>query len=188
MGRNLIETIMGAVVLLVAGFFLLFAYRQADLGAVKGYAVSASFLSVGGLANGGDVLINGIKVGTVTDQQIDPNTFNAVVHMSIKPSIHLPVDTVATIGSESLLGGKFVKLEPGHSAQTIPPGGTIAHTKNYESLEEMVGKIIFLATENGSAKGGNGAAPSAAEPAQPEAPAPALPNPAPTSPGEGEGK
>ena len=83
MGRNLIETIMGAVVLLVAGFFLVFAYRQADLGAVKGYPLSASFLSVGGLANGADVRINGIKVGSVTKQAIDPNTFQAVVHMSV---------------------------------------------------------------------------------------------------------
>ncbi len=182
MGRNLIETIMGAVVLLVAGFFLLFAYSQADLGAVKGYPVSAAFTSVGGLANGGDVIINGIKVGTVTDQRIDPNTFNAVVHMSIKPSVHLPVDTVATIGSESLLGGKYVRLEPGHSAETIPSGGTIGHTKNYQSLEEMVGKIIFLATDNGTGK----SAPAAAPP-EPSL-VPALPNPAPAKPAEGSEK
>ena len=39
MGRNLIETIMGAVVLLVAGFFLVFAYSHADLKEVKGYSI-----------------------------------------------------------------------------------------------------------------------------------------------------
>ena len=27
MGRNLVETVMGAVVLLIAGFFLIFAYN-----------------------------------------------------------------------------------------------------------------------------------------------------------------
>ncbi|MDR3439741.1 MlaD family protein [Telmatospirillum sp.] len=152
MGRNLIETIMGGVVLLVAGFFLVFAYSQADLGAVKGYAVRAAFLSVGGLANGGDVRINGIKVGTVIDQTIDASSFNAVVRMSIRPDIHLPTDTLATIASDGLLGGKYVKLDPGRSGQTIPPDGTITNTKNFKSLEEMVGEIIFLATDSGGAK------------------------------------
>ena len=152
-GRHMIETIMGAVVLMVAIFFLSFAYSQVDLGAVKGYTLSAAFSSVGGLANGGDVRINGIKVGTVTDQQIDPNSFEAVVRMTVMPSIHLPVDTMATIASEGLLGGKYVRLEPGHSKETLAAGGTIAQTKTYKSVEEMVAEIIFLATESGKGKG-----------------------------------
>ncbi|HXP95398.1 MAG TPA: MlaD family protein [Telmatospirillum sp.] len=160
MGRNLIETIMGGVVLLVAGFFLVFAYSQVDLGAVKGYSVNASFLSVGGLPNGGEVRINGIKVGSVIDQAIDPASYNAVVHMSIRPDILLPTDTVAVIASDGLLGGKFVQLNPGHSGQTIPPGGTIANTKNFKSLEEMVGEIIFLATDSGGSKTSGGSAAS----------------------------
>ncbi len=160
MGRNVIETIMGAVVLLVAGFFLVFAYSQADLGAVRGYTVKASFLSVGGLPNGGEVRINGIKVGSVIDQVIDPASFEAVVRMSIRPDIHLPDDTVAVIASDGLLGGKFVQLNPGRSGQTIPADGTITNTKNFQSLEEMVGKIIFLATDSGGAKPGGGPSPS----------------------------
>ncbi len=158
MGRNLIETIMGGVVLLVAGFFLVFAYSQADLGAVRGYTVKANFLSVGGLSNGGEVRINGIKVGSVIDQVIDPASFNAVVRMSIRPDIHLPSDTVAVIASDGLLGGKFVQLNPGRSEQTIPADGTITNTKNFKSLEEMVGEIIFLATDSSGAKSGGGPA------------------------------
>jgi phospholipid/cholesterol/gamma-HCH transport system substrate-binding protein len=157
MGRNLIESIMGAVVLLVAGFFLVFAYSQADLGAVKGYPLKAAFLSVGGLPNGGDVRINGIKVGSVIDQTIDPASFEAVVRMSIRPDIHLPVDSVASIASDGLLGGKYIKLDPGRSDKTIPPDGSITNTKNYKSLEEMVGDIIFLATDSGAGKAGSAA-------------------------------
>jgi len=163
MGRNLIETVMGAVVLVVAAFFLYFAYSQADLGTVQGYAVTAAFQSVGGLDNGADVRINGIKVGTVLDQTIDPASFDAVVRMSISPKIHLPDDTVATVDSSGLLGDKYLKLIPGNSAKTIAPGGSIAHTKNYQSLEELVGQIIFLATDSGKApgSGASGAAPAA---------------------------
>ena len=163
MGRNLVETVMGAVVLAVAAFFLWFAYSQADLGTVKCYAVTAAFQSVGGLDNGADVRINGIKVGNVLDQTIDPQNFDAVVRMSISPSIHLPEDTVATVDSSGLLGDKYLKLIPGTSAKTIPPGGAVANTKNYQSLEELVGQIIFLATDSGKGAGGGGeAAPGAA--------------------------
>lgn len=148
MGRNLIETIMGAVVLMVAGFFLVFAYRHADLEEVSGYALRAQFASVGGLAVGSDVRINGIKVGTVNGHALDPATFNAVVTMTIMPSIQLPQDTVATIATEGLLGGKFVKLEPGRAPDRIPAGGMIAQTRDYKSIEEMVGQLIFLATSD----------------------------------------
>jgi phospholipid/cholesterol/gamma-HCH transport system substrate-binding protein len=167
MGRNVVETIMGAVVLLVAGFFLAFAYTQADLGAVRGYKVSAAFGSVGGLASGGDVRINGIKVGTVMDQKIDPVSFQAMVDLSIRPDIHLPKDTVASISSEGLLGGKYVRLEPGRSKEIIPPDGTIANIKNYKSLEEMVSEIIFLATDSG----GKAAPAAAVQPPAVQAPA-----------------
>lgn len=160
MGRNLIETIMGAVVLLVAGFFLVFAYTHADLKEVKGYEVSAHFASVGGLDIGADVRINGIKVGTVAGNALDPQTFNAVVRLTIIPEIKLPTDTVATIATDGLLGGKFIKLQPGKATERIAEGGMIGRTKDYKSIEEMVGELIFLATAESPA------------PAAPPAPAP----------------
>jgi phospholipid/cholesterol/gamma-HCH transport system substrate-binding protein len=163
MRRNLIETVMGAVVLIVAAFFLVFAWSQADLGTVKGYAVKAAFQSVGGLANGADVQINGIKVGTVLDQTIDPTSFNAEVRMSISPDIKLPEDSSATIDSSGLLGDKFVRLIPGRSGKTLPTDGTgvVKNTKTYKSLEQMVGEIIFLATDSGGGKSSAGGKPPA---------------------------
>lgn len=163
MSRNLIETIMGAVVLVVAAIFLIFAYGQADLGKVKGYTLTAEFSGAGGLTGGSDVRINGVKVGSVLDQKIDPNTYLAVVRMSIRPDIRLPKDTVVSIGSEGLLGGHFVQIDPGHSKDMIPPDGQIGEVKNYRSLEELVGEVIFLATDGGpkgAASGAGGAAPA----------------------------
>jgi phospholipid/cholesterol/gamma-HCH transport system substrate-binding protein len=149
MGRTFVETIMGAVVLAVAGIFLFFALSQSDLGVVKGYDLTANFASVGGLTNGSDVRINGIKVGTVLDQAIQPESFEARVRFSIRPDIHLPDDTVASVDSEGLLGSKFLKLEPGRSQTMIAAGGAVAKTLNSQSLEDKVGRIIFLATDSG---------------------------------------
>ena len=157
MGRNLIETIMGAVVLGAAGFFLAFAWRHAGMDEVKGYSVTAQFAGIGGLDDGADVRINGIKVGTVTSQTLDRVSYNAVVKMTIANDIRLPVDTTAAISAEGLLGGKYIKLLPGRAGERLADGGQLSKTKDYKSIEEMVGELIFLAT--------------AATPAAPAAPA-----------------
>ncbi len=146
MGRSLVETVMGAVVLLVAVAFLAVAYETAQVKVVKGYSVKAAFYKIGGLKKGSDVRISGIKVGTVNDQSLDPETFDAVVSMTILPDVKIPASTVATIASEGLLGGKYVRLEPGNGPPYIESGATIAKTKDYRSLEDQVGEIIFLAT------------------------------------------
>jgi len=149
MKRNPIETVLGAVVLVVAAMFLVFASSVADLKAVTGYEVKATFLKVGGLERGSDVRISGIDVGTVTGQMLDPSTFEAQVVMSIEPGVKLPVDTEASIVSDGLLGGKYINLVPGRAAEFIAAGGAVAKTRDYQSLEDLVGQIIFLATNSG---------------------------------------
>lgn len=147
--KNPVEAILGAVVLLVAAFFLMFAYTTSGFLPVRGHLLRALFAKVGGLHVGADVRIAGVKVGTVTGQSLNPATFEAVVDMTVLPDVHLPQDTVAAITSESLLGGKYVQLEPGHSAETLIEGDTITATRSYKSVEEMVSEIIFLATQGG---------------------------------------
>jgi phospholipid/cholesterol/gamma-HCH transport system substrate-binding protein len=104
MSGNVIETVMGAVVLVVAALFLFFAYTTSQVRAVAGYEVSAQFDRVDGIHDGGDVRIAGVKVGTITTQTLDPKSFLAVVHMTINPAYKLPDDTVAESSSSGLLG------------------------------------------------------------------------------------
>ena len=146
MRRNIIETVMGAVVLVVAGLFIYFAYSTTEIRSAPGYEVGAAFFKIGGLSNGSDVRISGVKVGTVIERRLDPDTFDAVVTMRINNEIRLPDDTVAGIASEGPLGGKYVRLQPGTSETMIEVGGMIAETKGFRSLEDQVGEIIFLAT------------------------------------------
>ena len=146
MGRNLAETVMGGMVLTVALVFLYFFINTAQISAVQGYNVSAAFAKIGGLQKGSDVRISGINVGTVVSSGLDPETYDAVIILSIEPSIKLPKDTVAMIASEGMIGGKYVRLRPGSSKSYIKPGGSISKTEDFKSLEDQVGEIIFLAT------------------------------------------
>ena len=158
MGRNLIETLMGAVVLVVAGLFLIFAYSTTNVRPVRGYTVTAKFERVDGLNPGSDVRLSGIKVGTVIDQKLEPNTYLAVVTMSIDSHVKLPIDTVVQITSEGLLGSNFVALVPGAEEKVVQPGGELRFTQAPINLVQMLGKFIFSSAEaqTGQGAGGSG--------------------------------
>jgi phospholipid/cholesterol/gamma-HCH transport system substrate-binding protein len=143
MTGNVIETVMGAVVLVVAALFLFFAYSTSQVRAVQGYQVTAQFDSVTGIRDGGDVRIAGVKVGSVVSETLDPKTFLADLRLSIDPAYKLPEDTTAKIVSAGLLGDKFIALDPGGSEQTIPPGGRIKITQSSVSLEDLIGQMMF---------------------------------------------
>jgi phospholipid/cholesterol/gamma-HCH transport system substrate-binding protein len=160
MGRNLIETLMGAVVLVVAGFFVVFAYSSTNVRPVRGYNVVAKFERVDGLGIGADVRLSGIKVGTVVDQRLEPNTFLAVVTLSLDAQVRLPTDTVAQITSEGLLGSNFVSLVPGADEKVIAPGGEVRFTQAPVNLVQMLGKFIFNSAESQAGGQGSGAAPA----------------------------
>ena len=151
MQRNVIETILGAIVLLIAGMFLVFAYTNSVLRPVEGYRVIAKFNAIDGLSVGNDVRIGGVKVGTVVDQRVDQKDYLAVVTMTIRHDIQLPKNTRVSVSSDGLLGGKYVKLEPSSDDDLIAPGGELESTRDVISLEELLGKVIFLVTDEPSA-------------------------------------
>lgn len=156
MSHNAVETVMGAVVLVVAAVFLFFAYSTSRPPSLSGYDVSAKFDRVDGLREGGDVRISGIKVGTIVSQTLDPQTYLAIVHLNVDASIKLPVDTIATITASGLLGDNYLALVPGGDEEYIKPGGQITHTEAAVNIFSLISKYIG---GNGVAANGAGAAP-----------------------------
>ena len=147
MGRSMVETVLGAVVLVVAVVFVIYAYDASNIRAVDGYEVTAKFYGVDGLTEGSDVRVGGVKVGTVTGLQIDFDAYQAVVTMSVTPNLKLATDTRASVTGEGLLGGKYIMLEPGSGEEMIADGGEITDTKDVVSVEVLLGKAIFLLSE-----------------------------------------
>jgi phospholipid/cholesterol/gamma-HCH transport system substrate-binding protein len=149
MTRNVIETILGAVVLAVAGFFLAFAYSSADLQKVKGYTVIANFPMVDGVKDGSDVKVNGVKIGSILAQDLitEPgkDQYLVKVQMSINPDVKLPTDTIAMIASEGLLGGKYMALEIGVEEDYIKTDGTGKLTRTQAPLrfDDLIGQLIY---------------------------------------------
>jgi phospholipid/cholesterol/gamma-HCH transport system substrate-binding protein len=143
MQRNTLETIMGALVLLAAASFFVMAYEVANLKGNNGYGIAAEFGSTGGLAIGDDVRISGIKVGQVTAQQLNLNTYIAKVSMSIEPGVKIPADSSARITAASLLGGNYLELIPGASVEMLAADEIIYDTLDPISLSDLLGKAVF---------------------------------------------
>lgn len=158
MSRNIVETILGAVVLAVAIGFLVWAYDRSSAGDPGGYTLNAKFDRVDGLEVGGDVRISGIKVGQVLAQQLDPVTYRAQVTFSVREGIEVPSDSSAAIVSSGLLGGKYLALVPGGDEQLLADGGEITLTQSSVNFEDLIGRYIFSqGGAAGGAQGGGGA-------------------------------
>lgn len=143
MQKNIAETVLGAVVLLVAGLFLAFFYKTTDIRPTSGYTVTAAFSKIDGLDTGSVVRVSGVKVGQVLDFKLDPVNFRAIVRMNIQNGVKLPKDTAAVIASSGLLDGKFLSLEPGADEEFLQPGDQIEFTQSTPGLEQLLGQVIF---------------------------------------------
>jgi phospholipid/cholesterol/gamma-HCH transport system substrate-binding protein len=143
MTRNLLETLLGAIVLIVAIVFLGFAYNASQLGDDSGYDLTARFDRVDGLQRGSDVRIGGIKIGTVIDQNLDPATYRAVVRFTIREDVELPADSSVAVASDGLLGGKYLSLVPGGDVEMLGAGDEVTLTQSAINLEDLIGRFIF---------------------------------------------
>ena len=143
MKGNVVEAVLGAVVLMVAAVFVVFVYSTTAVRTVNGYDLLARFDRVDGLAIGSDVRVSGIKVGTVVDQKIDPASYLAVVRFNIDGRVTIPADSSAEIIGDGLLGSKYLSLVPGGDETKLKAGGEVKYTQAPVSLENLIGQLIF---------------------------------------------
>lgn len=150
MGNKIIETLVGTMVLVVAGFFLAYAYSTADVGGPSNsYELSASFDRIDGLTVGSDVRMSGIKIGTVTGQTLDTDSFLARVELSIDRNIDLPDDTSAKVATDGLLGGAYISLDAGGSMDLLVEGDEIEFTQGSIDIMSLIGQAIFSFADDG---------------------------------------
>lgn len=143
MQKNIIETLMGAVVLAVAVVFFVFAYQGSGMRMESGYKISAKFNNASGIALGSDIRIGGIKIGTVSNLSLDGESYEAIVSMQIRSATKLPKDSSAAVVSSGLLGEKYVQITPGGDDKMMKDGDKIEFTQSAINLEEMIGKFMF---------------------------------------------
>lgn len=149
MKGNVLESVIGAVVLVVAVFFVYFAYNSSGEKIKEGYVLTARFDDVSGLTNGSDVKLNGIKVGIVKSLKLDDN-YQAKVELLIRDKIKIPSDSSVSVTTDGIMGNKFVAITAGFSENKLNPNEEIEITRSSVNLEKLIDKFAV----SGSAKEG----------------------------------
>lgn len=137
------ETVVGAIVLGIAIIFAVFLLKFSNVGFGAGqYTVDAKFRSAEGITVGTDVRLAGVKIGSVSNLSLDPQTFQATARLSIKPEYQMPDDSAAIISSEGLLGGSFVEILPGGSYDLMEDGSEFGETQGAVSFISLLMKFV----------------------------------------------
>ncbi|MES2215176.1 MAG: outer membrane lipid asymmetry maintenance protein MlaD [Pseudomonadota bacterium] len=144
MNQNIIETMIGFIVLGIALTFFVFAYTTGgNTNSHKGYTLKANFQSAEGIVPGSDIMVAGIKIGSVTKLTLNRDTFFAMMEMSINDDIKLPTDSQAAIVSSGFLGGKFVSIVPGGDSEDLKHNDQIKLTQSSVNMESLIGKFMY---------------------------------------------
>ncbi len=144
MKNQMVETVIGAAVVVVAAVFLVFAYGQTEQAAGPGYTLSARMDNATGISAGTDVRIAGIKVGTVLSTELDPQTYTATIAFTVQNDVELPEDSSIRIAQEGLFGGSFVQVQVGGDFENLlGDGDEIVHTQGAVDIIGLIQRAIF---------------------------------------------
>ena len=97
--------------------------------------------SVQGLQVDSSVKFRGVEVGRVEAIKLTPGD-RAKIVLRLEPDLKLRDDAIASIRTKGIIGDKYIKLSPGNSEKTIPPGGKIHDTEAAVEWEELISKYI----------------------------------------------
>lgn len=145
MGNSRIEIVVG--LFLVIGF-MAFGWLALQLGEVswlagaKTYILTAEFNNVSGVKSGADVQISGVTVGKVRQLSLNKQR-QAVVGMQIERGIKIPVDSVASVKSQGIIGDKYIQITLGGDEAIYKPGEAIVDTESAVDLESLISKFAF---------------------------------------------
>jgi phospholipid/cholesterol/gamma-HCH transport system substrate-binding protein len=89
----------------------------------KGLEIEMVVDNAQGIGKGAGVHVRGVKAGTVTG--IEVRQEGVVITMRIREVTEIPADSRFMIGTQGLLGGKAVQIEPGSSDEYLTDGARI---------------------------------------------------------------
>lgn len=161
MKQNIIETILGLIILVIAGWFAVYAFNTNRMNSNSaGYILTAKFQNAEGIFVGSDVMTAGIKIGEVSDLTLDRNTFFAVMKLTINKGIQIPEDSQASVVSSGFLGGKFISITPGASDGDLKNNDAIKFTQSSVNIESLIGKFMYSFGSSSSSSTSSSPSPS----------------------------
>ncbi|MDD3618398.1 MAG: outer membrane lipid asymmetry maintenance protein MlaD [Desulfobulbaceae bacterium] len=145
MKNNITDAVVG--IFLIIGFIAL-GWLALQLGEVpwltggRMYVLEAEFGNISGLKEGADVQIAGVKVGTVKQLTLNEDAY-AMVTMQIDRGVQVPLDSIASVKSQGIIGDKYIQITLGGDEQFFAAGETMTETESAVDLESLISKFAF---------------------------------------------
>lgn len=143
--NNTLEMVVGLFILIG---FAAFGYLALQLGEVpfltagKTYTLKAQFNNVAGVKKGGSVQIAGVVVGEVSAITLGKDSY-AVLTLQIDNSVKVPLDSMASVKSQGIVGDKYIQLSLGGDEKDFKPGEMIVDTESSLDIESLISKFAF---------------------------------------------
>ncbi len=152
MGNSRMEIMVGIFLLIGLVAFGWLALRLGEVPFLtqgKTYALSAAFNNVSGLKKGAEIQISGVSVGSVRGIRLDEDNM-ALVDMQLEQSVHVPVDSMASIKTQGIIGDKYIQISLGGDTAMYEPGDIVLDTESTVDIESLISRFAF--GQVGSAK------------------------------------
>jgi phospholipid/cholesterol/gamma-HCH transport system substrate-binding protein len=147
LSQRIIETVVGLFLLAAILALVALAFKVSGLTTFfkqEGYDITAAFDDIGQLKVRGSVKIGGVTIGEVTNINIDPVSYKAIVTMRINSAINdIPTDSSASILTAGLLGDNYIAITPMYSKDFLKNGSEIEETHSAMILEKLIGQFLF---------------------------------------------
>ena len=149
MKKNTLEMVVG---LFMVNGFAAFVYLALQLGEVsfltdsRTYVLKAEFDNVAGVKKGASVQVAGVVVGEVAAVELSEDDV-AVLSFKINNSLQVPIDSMASVKSQGIIGDKYIQLSIGGDEEFFKPGELLTETESSLDIESLISKFAF-----GSAK------------------------------------
>jgi phospholipid/cholesterol/gamma-HCH transport system substrate-binding protein len=111
----------------------------------SGYKIIAGFTNLKGLKIGDDVLMAGVKIGSVSNARLGNQRVEAV--LTILPKVKIPNDAVASVEVSSLLGANYLGVTFGTPTAPALNDGDEIKTKNTIDMNEVISQLGNLGSK-----------------------------------------
>jgi phospholipid/cholesterol/gamma-HCH transport system substrate-binding protein len=110
---------LGAFVIISLGLLLWLAQSIGALGRKPGKHYEVHLDQAAGLVQDNAVKIAGVKVGEISKVAVGPDGDGAVLTLRVDEDVEIHEDAVALVRAKSLLGEKYLQIEPGTPGTTL---------------------------------------------------------------------
>jgi phospholipid/cholesterol/gamma-HCH transport system substrate-binding protein len=131
---------LGAFVIITVGLLLWLAQSIGALGGKEGKHYTVTLDEAAGLVQDNAVKVAGVKVGVV--EQVEAVGDDAVLTLLLDPEVEVHEDAIAGVRAKSLLGEKYLQLQPGTpDTALLADGGEITHVRSTFEIDQVLNAL-----------------------------------------------